>query len=148
VAAPRHQDLWAGLLLLATGVAALVFARGYPAGTVLRMGPGYFPTVLGGILVLFGLYVAIMGLRRGGAIPAGWSPRALVVVPLAMVLFGVLVEHAGFVPALVVLVVGSAAAGREFRLGEVVVLTALLTVLSVAVFIWGLGLPYPLFKGF
>ena len=98
MAAPRHQDLWAGLLLLATGVAALVFARGYPAGTVLRMGPGYFPTVLGGILVLFGLYVAIMGLRRGGAIPAGWSPRALVVVPLAMVLFGVLVEHAGFVP--------------------------------------------------
>jgi hypothetical protein len=148
VGAPRNQDVWAGLLLIATGVTALAVARGYPAGTVLRMGPGYFPRVLGGILVLFGLYVAIMGLRRGGTIPAGWSPRALVVVPLAMVLFGVLVERAGFVPALVVLVVASAAAGREFRLGEVAVLTALLTALSVAVFIWGLGLPYSLFKGF
>ena len=70
------------------------------------------------------------------------------VLPLSMVLFGVLVERAGFVPALAVLVVGSAAAGREFRLGEVALLTALLTVLSVAVFVWGLGLPYPLFKGF
>jgi hypothetical protein len=65
-----------------------------------------------------------------------------------MVLFGLLVERAGFVPALVVLVVGSAAAGREFRLGEVVLLTAVLTALSVAVFAWGLGLPYPLFRGF
>jgi hypothetical protein len=148
VEAPRHQDVWAGLLLIGTGAAALVLARGYPAGTVLRMGPGYFPRVLGGILVLFGLYVAITGLRRGGGIPGGWSPRALVVLPLAMVLFGLLVERAGFVPALVVLVVGSAAAGREFRLGEVVLLTAVLTALSVAVFAWGLGLPYPLFRGF
>jgi hypothetical protein len=148
VEAPRHQDVWAGLLLIGTGAAALVLARGYPAGTVLRMGPGYFPRVLGGILVLFGLYVAITGLRRGGRIPGGWSPRALVVLPLAMVLFGLLVERAGFVPALVVLVVGSAAAGREFRLGEVVLLTAVLTALSVAVFAWGLGLPYPLFRGF
>jgi hypothetical protein len=69
-------------------------------------------------------------------------------VPLSIVLFGVLVEHGGFVPALVVLVVVSAAAGREFRLGEVALLTALLTALSVVVFVWGLGLPYPLFKGF
>jgi Tripartite tricarboxylate transporter TctB family len=148
VRARDNRDFWAGLMLMGAGAAALVLARGYPIGTVLSMGPGYFPRVLGGILVLFGLYVAITGLRRGGKIPAGWSPRALVVIPLAMVLFGVLVERAGFVPALVVLVVGSAAAGREFRLGEVALLTALLTALSVAVFIWGLGLPYQLFKGF
>jgi hypothetical protein len=133
---------------MGTGAVALFLAWGYPAGTVLRMGPGYFPRVLGGILVLFGLYVAIMGLRRGGRIAGGWSPRALVVLPLSMVLFGVLVERAGFVPALVVLVVGSAAAGRQFRLGEVVLLAALLTALSVALFVWGLGLAYPLLEGF
>jgi hypothetical protein len=144
----RRQDVWAGLLLIGTGVAALFLARGYPVGTVLRMGPGYFPRVLGGLLVVFGLYVTITGLRRGERIPGGWSLRALVVLPGAMVLFGVLVEHAGFVPALAVLVAGSAAAGREFRLVEVALFTALLTVVSVAVFVWGLGLPYPLFKGF
>jgi Tripartite tricarboxylate transporter TctB family len=148
VRARDTRDFWAGLLLVGTGAAALVFARGYPAGTALRMGPGYFPRVLGGILVLFGLYVAIVGLRRGEKIEGGWSLRALIVLPLSMVLFGVLVERAGFVPAMVALVFGSAAAGREFRIVEVGLLAAVLTALSVVVFIWGLGLPYRLFKGF
>ena len=64
-----------------------------------------------------------------------------------MVLFGVLMEHAGFVPAIAALVLGSAAAGRQFRLLEVLLLTGFLTAISVAIFVWGLGLPYPLIKG-
>jgi putative tricarboxylic transport membrane protein len=145
----RRQDLWAGLLLVATGAAALLVAREYPFGSVLRMGPGFFPRVLGVILVLLGLPVAVRGLRGGGEeITGGWSPRALILLPLSMVVFGVLVEHAGFVPALAALIVGSAAAGREFRLGEVLLLTVALTALSVAVFVWALGLPYPLIRGF
>ena len=54
-------------------------------------------------------------------------------------------DRAGFVPALAVLVLGSAAAGGEFKLVEIVALAIVLTGLSVAVFVWGLGLPYPLF---
>ena len=80
-------------------------------------------------------------------IEGNWSPRALIVLPLAFVLFGVLMEHAGFVPAMLVLIVGSAAAGTEFRLGEVLVLSVLLTAMCVALFIWALGLPYPLIVG-
>jgi hypothetical protein len=149
VEARSRQDFWAGLLLLGTGAAALLIAREYPFGTVLRMGPGFFPRVLGGILVLFGLHVMVRGLRGGGEeIAGGWSPRALVLLPLSMVLFGLLVERAGFVPALAALVFGSAAAGREFRLVEVLLLTVALTALSVAVFVWALGLPYPLVRGF
>jgi Tripartite tricarboxylate transporter TctB family len=148
VAAPSNRDVWAGLLFLGTGAAALVIAWGYPFGAALRMGPGYFPWVLGGILVVFGAAILVRGLRRGERIESGWSPRALILVPLSMALFGVLVERAGFVPALVALILGSAAAGREFRLGEVLLLTAVLTALSVGVFIFGLGLPYPLLKGF
>jgi hypothetical protein len=56
-------------------------------------------------------------------------------------------QHAGFVPALLLLVVGSAMAGTEFRLVEVLVLAVLLTAMCVALFIWALGLPYPLFSG-
>jgi hypothetical protein len=70
--------------------------------------------------------------------------RALIVLPLAMILFGVLMEQAGFVPAIAALAVGSAAAGRQFRLLEVLLLAAFLTAASVAIFVWGLGLPYPL----
>jgi hypothetical protein len=56
-------------------------------------------------------------------------------------------EHAGFIPALVVLIFGSALAGKEFKFVEVLLLAIGLTVFSVALFIWGLGLPYPLLLG-
>jgi hypothetical protein len=56
-------------------------------------------------------------------------------------------EHAGFIPAMLALIVGSAAAGTEFRIGEVLALSVLLTVMCVALFIWALGLPYPLIVG-
>ena len=65
-----------------------------------------------------------------------------------MVLFGILMEVAGFVPALAALVFVAAASGREFKFIEVLLLTAFLTLASMALFIWGLGLPYPLLKGF
>ncbi len=60
-------------------------------------------------------------------------------------MFGLLMEYAGFVPALMVLIVGSAAAGSEFKLKEALLLAAGLTAFAVALFIYGLGLPYPLF---
>jgi hypothetical protein len=144
----QSKDFWAGAMFIATGLSAIVIARGYAFGTTLRMGPGYFPTALGGLLVLFGLWFVTKGLRSQERIEGGWSPRALIILPLALVLFGVLVERAGFVPALAVLIFGSATAGTQFRPVEVALATVVLTLLCVAVFIWGLGLPYPLFAGF
>jgi hypothetical protein len=135
-------------MLITIGAASILIARGYPFGSTMRMGPGYFPSVLGAILLLFGIYVMIIGLRRGEKIAVHCSLRALIVLPLSLVAFGVLMTHAGFIPALVVLIFGSASAGREFKFVEVLLLTVILTGLSVAVFIWGLGLPYPLIKGF
>ena len=144
---PNNKDFWAGMMLIGAGAAAIFIARDYRFGSTMRMGPGFFPSILGGILVLFGIYIMVMGLRRKEKIQGHWSVRALVMLPLSLVLFGVLMDHAGFIPALVALIFGSAAAGREFKWGEVLLLTVLLTVLSVAVFIWGLGLPYPPIKG-
>jgi len=144
----NNKDFWAGIMLIGTGVAAIFIARDYPFGSTLRMGPGYFPSMLGGILVLFGITITLMGLKRNEKIQGRWSPRALIVLPLSLVLFGVLMKHAGFMPALAALIFGSAAAGREFKFVEVLLLTAVLTGLSVAVFIWGLGLPYPVIRGF
>jgi hypothetical protein len=144
----RNKDFWAGSLFLASGAVAVVAGRHYPFGSTLHMGPGYFPRVLGGILIVFGLYLALKGLRRAEHIEGGWSLRGLIVLPLSLVLFGVLMDHAGFLPALAALVFGSAAAGREFRLREVLLLAVILTGLSVGLFVWGLGLPYPLVKLF
>ena len=140
----NNKDLWAGAMLIATGAATVIIARNYAFGTTLRMGPGYFPTVLGGILILFGLYLVVSGLRSTDEIQGPWPLRAMIVLPLALVLFGVLMTHAGFLPALLVLIFGSALAGPQFRLVEVLLLAAALSVVSVALFVWGLGLPYPL----
>ena len=144
---PDSKDFWSGVMLIVIGAVAAVVARGYPFGTALHMGAGFFPVVLGVILVLFGLYFAVRGLRSSARIEGNWSLRALIVLPLAFVAFGILMEHAGFIPAMLALIVGSAAAGTEFRIGEVLALSVLLTVMCVALFIWALGLPYPLIAG-
>ena len=144
----NNTDFWAGMMFIGIGAGAMIIARDYQFGSTLRMGPGYFPSVLGGLLILFGIYVMATGVRKSEKISADWSPRALVMLPLALVLFGVLMAHTGFIPALVALIFGSAAAGREFKLGEVFLLTAFLIVLATTVFIWALGLPFSLIKGF
>ncbi len=144
----NNRDFWSGLMFFVIGAAAALVARDYPFGRLLRMGSGFFPTLLGVILMLFGIYIMIRGLRRNEKIKGNWSVRAVIVLPLITVLFGVLMDRAGFIPALAVLALGSAAAGKEFRWREVLLMTAFMTALSVAVFILGLGLPYPLIKGF
>jgi hypothetical protein len=144
----ERQDFWAGTMLVVTGIAAIYIARNYEFGSSLRMGPGYFPSVLGGLLILFGLVIAAKSLRTGETLPASWSPRALIVLPLALVLFGYLIDRAGFVPAMMVLVFGSALASSQFRFVEVLLFSIFLTGLCVVVFIWALGLPYPLIAEF
>jgi Tripartite tricarboxylate transporter TctB family len=143
----NKKDFWAGVMLITIGAMSVLIARDYSFGNTMRMGPGYFPSILGVVLILFGLYVMIIGLLSGKKIEGHCSPRALIVLPLSLLAFGLVMQHAGFLPALVILSFGSASAGREFKLVEVLLLTAILTGLSVAVFIWALGLPYPLIKG-
>jgi uncharacterized membrane protein len=143
-----NREFWAGLFLIAVGAAAVIIARNYAFGTALRMGPGYFPSVLGGLLILFGLYILANALRSGEKLEGSWSLRALIVLPLALVLFGVLIDRAGFIPAMLVLIFGSALAGTEFRPIEVLVFSIFLTTLCTVVFVWALGLPYPLIAGY
>ncbi|MHB8909467.1 MAG: tripartite tricarboxylate transporter TctB family protein [Syntrophales bacterium] len=144
----NNKDFWAGLMFIGIGASALFIALNYRFGSAHHMGPGFFPSVLSGLLILFGVYIMAKGLRSNEKIQTILSVRALVVLSLAVLLFGILMQHTGFIPALVVLIFGSAAAGREFRFVEILLLAIVLTGFSVAVFIWGLGLPYQLFNIF
>jgi hypothetical protein len=144
----NNKDFWAGMMFSGTGVGAMIVSRNYPFGTTLNMGPGYFPMVLGGILIVFGAFIMLRGLRKPEKMQGPWSLRALVMLPLSVVVFGILMNLAGFIPALVASVFLSAASGREFKFKEVLLLTLFLGVLSAAMFIWGLGLPYPLINRF
>ena len=66
----KSEDFLAGLLFILIGGLAIVIARNYPMGSAMRMGPGYFPTVLGGLLCLFGIYLFVRGVLSGGNTPA------------------------------------------------------------------------------
>jgi hypothetical protein len=144
----ERKDFWAGLFLIATGAAAIVVARDYEFGTALRMGPGYFPSVLGGLLILFGLYIAAASLRDGEKLAGSWALRPLIILPLSLVVFGLVIDRLGFVPAMIALLIGSALASPQFRLLEMLIFSVLMTALCAVVFVWALGLPYPLFAGF
>jgi hypothetical protein len=144
----NNRDFWAGVVYIALGVVGMWIARDYPFGSALRMGPGYFPTVLGGIMIAFGIMVLLMGIKNNEKMKGTWSLRALIVLPLATAVFGFVMEEWGFIPAMVLLVPMSAASGNEFKWGEIILLTIGLTIICTGVFIYGLGLPYPLVKGF
>jgi putative tricarboxylic transport membrane protein len=138
------KDLCAGLLFIAVGLFTVVAARGYPMGTAVRMGPGYFPAILGAVLAVLGVIVAARGLWTAGGTVAPPQLRPLLLVLASVVAFAVLVHSAGLVVATLALVLVSALGGWEFRLGEVAVLAAVLVALAIVVFVYGLGLPMPL----
>jgi len=139
-----NKDFWAGVMFIAIGAAAMIISRNYRFGSALLMGPGFFPMVIGGILIVFGICIIAIGLHTGEKIKIHVSFRPLILVTLALVLFGYLMDHVALLPALLVLIFGSMAGGREFKLKEALLMTGLLIVLAWAVFIWGLDLPYPL----
>jgi hypothetical protein len=143
----NNRDFFAGLVYIGLGAVGMIIALDYPFGSALRMGPGYFPTVLGGMMVAFGVAVLLMGVKNNEKIKGNWSIRALIVLPISSVVFGYVMEHVGFIPALALLIPLAAASGNEFKWKEVIPLTIGLIVISLAIFIWGLGLPYPMIKG-
>ncbi|TXF11281.1 tripartite tricarboxylate transporter TctB family protein [Pelomicrobium methylotrophicum] len=139
------KDFWTGVLYVIIGLAAVSIARDYPMGTALKMGPAYFPTVLGGLLTLIGLAALVRSLVRAGEkiAPFVWSKVILVLV--STLLFGVLIRGAGLVPATAVLVLASAYASVHFRWFPSIALAAGLTLFCALVFVYALGLPLPLF---
>ena len=144
----KNKDFWAGIMLVGIGAGAIFFSRNYHFGSALHMGPGFFPTTLGGILIVLGFSIIAVGLRSSETIQGRLSLRAFIMLPLSLLLFGILMEWAGFIPAIVVLIFVSAAAGKRYRFGQILMLSVVLTTVSAALFIWGLGLPFPLLKRF
>ena len=138
------KDFWAGLLYLCIGLGALYVAQDYDMGTAVRMGPGYFPKVLSSLLALIGLIALLRSFLRPGEAVGRLAWREALLVLAGTVIFGLLVRGAGLAISLLVLVLVSAYASRQFRLRSTVLLALGLAVFSVLVFIKGLGIPLPL----
>lgn len=144
----QNKDFLAGLLLLGIGALGFAMALDYPFGSALRMGPGYFPRVLAGILMAFGVFVLIRGVIKQERVQGRWGWKPLGFIVVSLIAFGFIMERLGFIPALIAMFFLSTLGGHEFKLREVVVLTVIMTVFAVGVFVYGLGLPYPLIQGF
>lgn len=135
-------------MFIAFGLLVLFVARNYRMGNALNMGPAYFPTVLGGLMAVLGSIVFFQSfVLRGGKVPT-MSFRPIFFVTVPMLLFGYLLKPIGFAIAVALLIVVSAFAGDEFKIKEIMILSVVLILVSVLVFVKGLGLPFPLWPSF
>ncbi len=143
-----RKDLLAGGTFVGFGLAFAITSLSYDLGTPLRMGPGYFPLALGGLLVLLGLLIVGKGFisssgaeGRFGSVP--W--RALFLIVVAVLFFALTVRGLGLVPATAVTALLTALASYRTGILAAVAIAAGLTVLCVLIFVLALQLRLPLF---
>lgn len=135
------KDLWSGLIFMAVGLAAVGIGRDYGMGTANRMGPAYFPSVLGTLLTVIGLIMVVRALLHGGEAVGPLAWRGLALVLSAVLLFASLIQGAGLLIALPLLVLVSALGSTLFKPVPAILLAIGMTVFSSLVFIKGLGVP-------
>ena len=136
----RNDVLAGGFLIL---VALLAFYLAWPLGrsSTVGLGPGYVPKALAGMLLIFGLVIALGGLLVEGEAREPWFPRPLLLILSSIVYFAVTIEGLGLVIALFGLVHIACAANRDTRLHEAALLALGSVVFSVLLFVKALGLP-------
>jgi hypothetical protein len=135
------KDFWSGVMFGGFAAVAVFAAHGYALGSAGKMGPGYFPLLLG--LVLAALAAVLIGrslVLAGDPLPR-FHIRPLLIIALAVCLFAVAIEPLGLVLALAMLTGLSAWAGPQFRWSESLALAAVLILFSIGVFVYALGLP-------
>ncbi|MBB5272211.1 tripartite tricarboxylate transporter TctB family protein [Quisquiliibacterium transsilvanicum] len=146
----NHRDLWAGLMFFAFGMIFVVLSQQYHVGSAAKMGPGYFPLVLGGLLALLGAIIALGSISAANdelkVEKVGWRELGLILGSVA--LFGALLPSFGIVVALVVLIGISALASHDFSLRDTLIAIVVLAVFSYFVFVKGLELQFPLWPKF
>ncbi len=192
----NEKDFWAGLMFMGFGLAAVIIASlNYQMGTAVRMGPAYFPTVLGGLLAILGFIVFLRaflsklppetmkanmsfgildfvvaiavfaalgygsklifkngdyGMLAASVLLAVLSflfrpkTKPLILILACGMVFAYLLKPLGLVLATILLVFVAALGGHEYRFKEVAILAVLLSIFSVAVFVYGLTLPFPI----
>lgn len=145
------KDFWSGMMFTALGVGFAWGALSYSFGSSARPGPAYFPFGLGLLLAVLGAVVLFksMTVETEDGDPVGhWAWRPLSVVVGSLVLFGFSLPHLGLLVSLPLLVVIASMASEEFRWKDSVLNAVVLTALSWAVFVKGLGLTLPVLPKF
>ena len=154
-----QKDFFAGLMFLVVGVAFAWGATTYSVGSGARMGPGYFPLLLGILLAIIGAVVMFKSTvveTEGGDKIGKWAWKQIVFIIGANLLFGVLlaglpsfgIPAMGLILAIYGLVFVSSLAGSSFKFLEVFILATVLAVGSYVAFVWALNLQFPVWPSF
>jgi len=154
-----HKDFFSGLMFLAVGGGFAWGATTYSVGTGARMGPGYFPLLLGILLAIIGAVIMFKAtvVETVDGDPVGkWAWKQIVFIIGANLLFGVLlaglpsfgVPAMGLIVAIYGLTFVSSLAGNQFKFIEVFILATILAAGSYVAFVWALNLQFPVWPSF
>ncbi len=146
----NQKDFWSAVMFILFGVLFVIWSTEYQFGTSQRMGPGYFPMVLGILQILLGVMIGIPAVGRNAVetevSPIGW--RGLTIILGAVALYGVLLPVLGFIVSLALLIIISATATKEFNLKETLISTVVLGIGSYLAFVKGLNLQFAVWPPF
>jgi len=142
-----NKDRVSGTLLVLLGAGIVAQGLQYRMGTLTRMGAGFVPVVLGTLLALVGIAVFVTA-EPSDFGPAAKNPtewRGWLCVLAAVVIFVVVGEYGGLVPATFLTVFVAAMGDRENTLRDAALLSLGVTIAGVLIFIYGLKMIFPLF---
>lgn len=141
----NHRDFWSGVLFIVTGLLFMALSRQYTMGTAAKMGPGYFPTVLGGIMAVLGVLILLPAFSRKSpeVRVANVDLKSNFLVLLGVAVYAFTLPKLGFLIAAVLLIVIAAFAHHEFKFRQTVLLAIGLVIFSWLVFVKGLELQFP-----
>ncbi|AOY94767.1 hypothetical protein BKK79_23055 [Cupriavidus sp. USMAA2-4] len=145
-----QKDFASGLMFILVGLSFSWVARGYSMGTAAKMGPGYFPFLLGLVLALLGALVLIGSLSSKGEQDhlARWDLKTLLWILGSVVLFGLLLKPLGMVLSVFVLVLVSSMASHEFSWKGALLNGVVLVLISLGAFVYGINLQMPVWPAF
>jgi len=147
----RHpKDFLTGVMFVFFGTAAMVLSMGLTIGKAAKMGPGYFPFVLGGFLTALGVLILMRSLLWTAGLHAWpvlhFKPPALVLS--SVVLFALLLRPLGLMGATLVLVIVCSRASHEFQWKEALLNATVLILIVLVVFVYFLEFQVPVWPSF
>jgi hypothetical protein len=145
-----QKDFASGLMFVLVGLGFSWVARGYSMGSAAKMGPGYFPFLLGLVLAFLGALVVIGALSSKGEEDrlARWDVKILLWILGSVVLFGLLLKPLGMVLSVLVLVLVSSMASHEFSWKGAILNAIVLVLISMGAFVYGINLQMPVWPAF
>ena len=154
-----QKDFFSGLMFTVVGASFAYGATNYSIGSGGRMGPGYFPLLLGVILAILGsaiMFKALVVETQDGEKIGKWAWKPLFFIIAANVLFGILlgglpsmgIPAMGLVAAILGVTIVASLAGDTFNLKEVLILSVVLSIGSYLAFIMLLKLQFPVWPTF